>query len=108
MHGSVNQAIAAKRNENTDDGTKGIEYLVLVVVQEFWEAAEELSLKEEELFTNFSKVLRGNTKQKWLSIIDGVQVRDEATFNDALRELYTSIVGPNQRNAVKHWLESQC
>ena len=92
----------------TDDGTKGIEYLVLVVVQEFMEAAAELEFQDEELFTNFAKILRGNTKQKWLTIINGVDIQDEATFREALQELYVSIVGPNQCNMVKHWLESQC
>ena len=64
----------------TNDGTKGIEYLVLLVVQEFMETMAELEFQDEEIFTNFSKILHGNTKQKWLTIINGVATQDEATF----------------------------
>ena len=91
-----------------DDGTRGIDFLVLVVVEEFQEAATKLQFKDNELFVNFVKVLCGEMKQKWLTVIDSITTRDMAAFNSTLTELYKAIVGPKQRDVIKAWLENQC
>ena len=94
----------------TDDGSRGIEFLILVVIEEFMEAMTELIFDDAERFQQFLKVIKGNTKQLWLSIVQSIPAANQtnARFQTALSELYQMIVGSNQRNVLRSWLETQC
>ena len=93
-----------------DDGSKGPEYLIMVVMDEFDDAAEELDYTNDELFINFARVLKGNTKFLWQNVIDGLTDAQKTTarFKQAKKELIQAIVGPNQRNIMKSWLQNKC
>lgn len=93
-----------------DDGSKGPEYLIMVVMDEFDDAAEELDYTNDELFINFARVLKGNTKFLWQNVTDGLTDAQKTTarFKQAKKELIQAIVGPNQRNIMKSWLQNKC
>ena len=93
-----------------DDGSKGVEYLIVVVVSEFDDAAADLDYEDEELFVNFGRVLKGNTQFLWQNVIDGLTAAQKTTarFARAKKELIELIVGKNQRNVVSSWLEHKC
>jgi len=90
-----------------DDGTNGPEHLVSVCFKEFNEAAKRLLYEDEELFQQFSLCVKGNTQFYWDGVVAEIPQKERTTdrFYEAQKELLKAVVGPNQRDIIRAWVE---
>ena len=97
-----------------DDGTKktvqccimedhhDIEYFATHVMAEFRAAIPQLQLVDAELFEYLMKVLKGQSRSKWVKIMNATPAADRTTanFQTKLDELYVSYTGENPRDGL--------
>lgn len=92
-----------------DDNTKGIKHLVMVTNEEFKLACEELQFEDEDLYIQYAKCLKGNTKFYWDNVMGEVEDADKTTVNFPTHQidLIQAIVGEDQRDVLHEWMETR-
>lgn len=94
-----------------DDGTRGIEHLVSLTVEQFNRHAREAELDGMEQFRDFTKCLDGSTLSFWEQVMndpdDGYDEEDQTTdaFKEAVGLLYDAVCGHNDmRDTQLFWM----
>ena len=92
-----------------DDGTRGIEHLMMQTYDQFDRHAKECGLKHQELFVEFTKCLGGSTLRYWQHILkDYADDADQVTANfaPAVAKLRDKVCGgKNMADTQFHYLQ---
>mgnify|MGYP006157809509 CR=1 FL=1 len=77
--------------------------------EEFKLACEELQFEDEDLYIQYAKCLKGNTKFYWDNVMGEVEDADKTTVNFPTHQidLIQAIVGEDQRDVLHEWMETR-